>query len=75
MLNYLALTESRLDDFWNDDNWKVDLTSDGLMLAFGVWLTFGSRGIVRLILWARSAAKPAPSAADEPPQSSLPPST
>jgi len=53
----VALTETTLGDFWNDDSWRVSLASDALLMAWGVWLVFGNRGLVRIVKWARTAGK------------------
>lgn len=57
MIGGMTSGEFTWSDYWNDEAWRSSLISDGLLLAWGIWLTFGSRGLVRLILWAQSAAK------------------
>jgi hypothetical protein len=54
LLAGIVYFESSFSEYWADDEWKVSLTSDVIMLALGAWLTFGSREFVRLIMCARS---------------------
>ncbi|MBI3862023.1 MAG: hypothetical protein HY290_09010 [Planctomycetia bacterium] len=55
VMTAVVFTDSTLREYWDDDDWRTSLISDGLLFAWGIWLTFGSRGLIRLILWARSA--------------------
>jgi hypothetical protein len=48
--------QSTLREIWADGEWKVNLISDFLLLAWGVWLIFGTRGLIHIVTWARSAA-------------------
>jgi hypothetical protein len=61
----VALTQTSLDDFWRDDEWKVALASDALLTAWGAWLIFGNRGLVRIVKWARIAGKEPPQTGSE----------
>jgi hypothetical protein len=47
------------------DDWKVSLLTDTLLAAWGLWLMLGNRGLVRVLMRARS---PGSSAPVEPPQ-------
>jgi hypothetical protein len=59
LVTSVALTPTTLGDSWNND-WKVALASDALLMAWGVWLVLGSRGLVRIVKWARTAGKVSP---------------
>jgi len=59
-------TDTTLDGILGDDDWKVSLLADGLLAAWGLWLMLGNRGLVRLLMWARSARSP--TLPPEPPQ-------
>ncbi|MGA3068214.1 MAG: hypothetical protein ABSF29_15325 [Tepidisphaeraceae bacterium] len=48
-----AYSFSRL---WGSANWEADFWSAVLGLAVSLWLIFGSRGIVRVVMWARISA-------------------
>ena len=37
------------------EHWRPVLAQTGMMAGIGIWLMFGSRGVARLVLWARSA--------------------
>ena len=53
----VATNQSTVGEIWGDDDWKISLLADGLLLAWGVWLVFGNRGLIRIVRWARSARK------------------
>jgi len=71
----LASSQSTLGEIWADNAWKISFGADGLLLAWGVWLVLGGRGLARIVKWARSAGKdqqPANSGNPSPPDSLQP---
>jgi len=56
----IALRESMLGEAWESDDWKISLVSAAMLLAWGIWLMFGNRGLVCLVKWARSVGKESP---------------
>lgn len=68
----LLAGETTLDEMLTAD-WKASLLSEGLLLAWGLWLLAGNRGLVRLLVWARSAGSDSSSPTPlEPPKQSSP---
>lgn len=41
--------------WWNNDHWQANLWGAVVGEVIGLWLIFGSRGLTRLIQWARQA--------------------
>ena len=56
-LSTIMLTPSTLSEILSDGEWKASLAADALLMAWGVWLIFGNRGLVRILKWARTAGK------------------
>jgi hypothetical protein len=56
----LLFTPSSLDDILGDSEWKTSLVAEALLMAWGIWLIFGSRGLIRMARWARTAGKDLP---------------
>ena len=56
----LASGETTPGEVWADVEWKVSLGADALLMAWGLWLVLGGRGLVRIVAWARSARKESP---------------
>jgi hypothetical protein len=52
----IAEDEYRFSEYWASANWQARFWSSIIGLAFALWLIFGSRGIVRVVLWARGVA-------------------
>jgi hypothetical protein len=69
----LLVGDTSLDAMWTAD-WKASLISEGLLLAWGLWLLTGNRGLVRLLVWARTAGRNSslPTTNLEPPKQSSP---
>jgi hypothetical protein len=44
-------------EIWADNEWNVSIIADSLLLAWGLWLILGARGLMRVVSWARSAGK------------------
>jgi hypothetical protein len=44
-------------ELWADKEWNVSIIADSLLLAWGLWLILGARGLMRVVSWARSAGK------------------
>lgn len=69
---YLLVGETTFDEMLTAD-WKASLLSEGLLLAWGLWLLAGNRGLVRLLVWARSAGSdPSSTTPVEPPKQTSP---
>jgi hypothetical protein len=49
-------SEYGVREWWADPTWQGNTWSSIVGLAISIWLIFGSRGIVRVLLWARAAA-------------------
>jgi hypothetical protein len=51
----VALHSNPLDaPYWRSPDWLASIGSALVQLAFSLWLIFGSRGLVRLVMWARA---------------------
>jgi hypothetical protein len=69
----IVFTPSALNEVLGDNEWKTSLGADALLLAWGLWLIFGNRGLFRIVKWARSGGKeplPSNSGNPSPPDSS-----
>ncbi len=49
----VARGEYQFSVYWANATWQANFWSLVIELAMGLWLIFGSRGIVRIVLWAR----------------------
>ena len=63
---YQVHKHAAFDRWWHDDYWVRTFWSAVVGLAVSAWLMFGSGGLVRLIVWARTAGRPVPPPADQP---------
>lgn len=50
-----AVSDQSWTAWWRSFGWKAELYGGLVELAFGLWLLFGSSGLVKLVRWARSA--------------------
>jgi hypothetical protein len=46
----------RFSDLWASADWQANFWSSIIGVAASIWLIFGSRGVARVVIWARAAA-------------------
>ena len=54
LVSMITLTPTTFGETWDDDEWKISLGADLLLAAWGLWLMFGNRGLIRIVRWART---------------------
>ena len=51
----ISKTDVPFSEFWRSANWHADFWSTILQLVLALWLILGSRGVVKLFRWSRTA--------------------